>query len=221
MSDERCENCQDWSKDDRTCHLGSNDDIEPRFIYPRTGPRDRCDGFHVPAKRRLWDINQDLLILAEESVDPETGEVLEDISERFAQIAGEREDKIVAWACYIKGERIKADVLRAEERRISEEAVRILDRSKAKDAAADRSQRRLALLLNSGERIEQPAAVVKWHKQQDKLEVVPDLLLRQWKRQPPIPELAPDKVEIRKELKAGTEIAGAKLVPQPDKLIIE
>ena len=170
----------------------------------------------------LWEINSDLAELVATSVDTETGEVAEDMLERFEAIEGERSAKICAWGAYIKNVRVEAALIQAEAEVIQAQADVLYERAKARKRHADQRAAALCRLLPEGEKHEEPRVVVKWRKMPAKVDVtsrvaLPEKYWRHYQSKAAEPELK----AIAAALKAGEEVAGAKLVPQPQKLIVE
>ena len=153
--------------------------------------------------RALYAIEQDIL----DCVDMETGEILD--TEKLDALQMEREDKLEGVALWIKD-------LRAEAAAVKEEADKLTARRKALDNKIDGLKEWLKFALN-GEKLKTPRCnVYQMHSQ--KVAVADETGLINYLQTHTDPEkflrfLAPElrKDEIKKALKDGHEIPGAKL----------
>ena len=153
--------------------------------------------------RALYAIEQDIL----DCVDMETGEILD--TEKLDALQMEREDKLEGVALWIKD-------LRAESAAVKEEADKLTARRKALDNKIDGLKEWLKFALN-GEKLKTPRCnVYKMHSQ--KVAVADEAGLINYLQTQTDPEkflrfLTPElrKDEIKKALKDGVEIPGAKL----------
>lgn len=153
--------------------------------------------------RALYEIDQNIL----DCIDPETGEILD--TEKLDALQMEREDKLEGVALWIKD-------LRAESAAVKEEADKLTARRKALDNKIDGLKAWLLFALN-GEKLKTPRCnVYQMHSQ--KVAVADEAGLINYLQTQTDPEkflrfLTPElrKDEIKKALKDGYEIPGAKL----------
>ena len=153
--------------------------------------------------RALYEIDQNIM----DCIDPETGEILN--TEKLDALQMEREDKLEGVALWIKD-------LRAESAAVKEEADKLTARRKALDNKIDGLKEWLKFALN-GEKLKTPRCnVYQMHSQ--KVAVADEAGLISYLQTQTDPEkflrfLTPElrKDEIKKALKDGVEIPGAKL----------
>lgn len=169
----------------------------------------------------LYEIDQRLLNLYAYGVDTDTGEVAvseEDFQRMFEDIQMDMETKFVNTACYIKNLRSDAAQIKAEEDRLKK-------RRQAKENFADRLERSMDTMIKyhmynieddndfkivNGWTIDKPQARLSYRKS-TKLDVydenaVPD----DYKTKLEVVKVDADM--IKKDIKNGVEVEGARLV---------
>lgn len=148
----------------------------------------------------LYQINQQIEEAFYSGMDPETGEIIGDLSSLDAlQIA--REEKIENICLFYKNLMSDAEAIRAEEKKLAE-------RRRACENHADRLKKYLADNLQ-GEAFKTPRAAVSWRRSTSvnvtDLWAITEEYLK-------MEDPKPIKTEIAKALKAGKEVTGAELV---------
>lgn len=156
----------------------------------------------------LYEIDREMALALSESIDLETGEILDkDMAERFEQLSLDRDDKIENICCFIKNLRAEAEALKAEK-------MAFAARQKSAENKAESLAKYLSSILN-GEKFDSVKAKVSWRKSEavqiDDISALP----AEYVSYTP----AADKAEIKKALKAGKEIAGATLVTNQNMVI--
>lgn len=156
----------------------------------------------------LYEIDREMALALSESIDLETGEILdEEMAERFEQLSLDRDDKIENICCFIKNLRAEAEALKAEK-------MAFAARQKSAENKAESLTKYLSSILN-GEKFDSVKAKVSWRKSEavqiDDISALP----AEYVSYTP----AADKAEIKKALKAGKEIAGATLVTNQNMVI--
>lgn len=156
----------------------------------------------------LYEINRAVEEAFEAAVDPETGEVNEDLYAVFDALALAREEKIENIGLYIKNLRSDAEQIKAEKNALAEREQKIRNK-------ADRLQAYLAGALN-GEKVTTARLSISYRKSTsvacDDITKVPKEYLR-YKE----PEL--DKVAVKDALKGGAVIPGCELVDRVSMII--
>lgn len=150
----------------------------------------------------LYEINQGIM----DCVDMETGEIID--AEKLASLQIDRKDKIENIALYIKNLRADAAAYKAEKDEFAY-------RQKVAENKAESLTEYLASIL-SGEKVKADRFSISYRKSQsvaitDSDSVPDDYKIKQ---EPKI-----DKVAIKKAIKDGAEIAGAKLVDKQNIVI--
>ena len=148
----------------------------------------------------LYDINHQIEEAYYNSIDPETGEIIGDLSSLDAlQIA--REEKIENICLFYKNLISDAEAIRAEEKKLAE-------RRRACENHAERLKKYLADNLQ-GEAFKTARAAVSWRRSTSvnvtDVYALPDEYIK-------MEDPKPIKTEIAKALKAGKEVTGAELV---------
>lgn len=150
-------------------------------------------------------IAEALEIALTESIDPETGEILQGGFEQLEQLSAERDTKIENIGAYIKNLTAEADAIKAEEKSLAE-------RRKAKENKIARLKDYVSFSLqNAGQsKFESAKVAFSFRKSTSvnitNLEAVPAEYIKIKE------EKTADKTVIGKLLKAGQEIAGCELV---------
>ncbi len=151
----------------------------------------------------LYEIDQAITDAWLSAVDPETGEIIDEEAlkalDALEMEKGQKVENILLWA---KDLRAKSGAIKAE-------AKSLTARANEEDALADKLEGYAAKAL-AGEKFETTRVKVTWRKSQvveyaGLVEDLPEECIRYVS-----PEV--NKTELKKLLKAGTEIPGAKLV---------
>lgn len=144
----------------------------------------------------LYEINKEIL----ECVDMESGEIIDE--ERLQNLAFEKNDKLENIALWIKNLKAEAEMVKAEKKNLDA-------RIKSCENKADRLTELLKKELN-GNKFKTPKVNISYRKSESveitDLSVIPVEFLRV--------STSADKTEIKKQLKSGVEIKGAKLVEE-------
>lgn len=156
----------------------------------------------------LYEINRQIEEAWNAAIDPETGEISEDLYGRFEALQMERDEKIENIGLWIKNLRSDADQIKAEKMALAEREQKT--RNKAD---------RLAAYLESaldGEKIQTPRLSISYRRSsvvecQD-LKLVPFEFLR-------IKEPEVDKTAVKNALKAGTAVPGCELAEHVSMII--
>lgn len=148
----------------------------------------------------LYEINAQLAELIEDSVDPETGEINEDVMEELENLQMEWGEKVENIACFIKN-------LKADAEAIKQEKMNLAKRQAAAENKAERLKKYLSDMMN-GQTYKSPRAEIGYRRSVsvhcDNLYQVPDVYLR-YKE----PEL--NKTLVADALKKGEEVPGCYL----------
>ena len=149
----------------------------------------------------LYEIDAAIRDLIENAVDPETGEIAEDLSLQLEELGMAREAKLENIACYIKDLKAEAEAIRAEERNLA-------TRRRTTENKAARLTDYLSWAL-AGEKFKTPRCAVSFRKsmavQVNALMDIPEEYLR-------FKDPEPDKAKIKDALKEGLDVPGAELV---------
>lgn len=151
----------------------------------------------------LYEIDGMVLTVLENGLifDEETGEILWD-EDNFAQLEMERNAKLEAVACYVKGLEAEAAAIRAEEKALA-------SRRQVKESKAERLRDYLTRSMEMmGDTKLETARVALSFRKSEAVELDERLLSDEWF----VAKYAPDKAGIKKALKAGIHVAGAELV---------
>lgn len=150
----------------------------------------------------LYEINTEIeAVLAQlmDSADAETGEVDEACTQRLEELQMQREEKLDNIGAYIKNLLAEAAALEAEEAKLKE-------RREAKVNKAERLKKYLADNLD-GKPFESARVVCTWKKSDavivDDVDLLPEEFVKVETKRTPI------KPQIKKAIKAGTEVRGA------------
>ena len=166
--------------------------------------------------RPLYEIQSDLEHILENGfiVDPETGEITDntDAEKRLEELQIERDQKIEGIACYIKDLRGDIAKLKAEEMALAK-------RRKEKENKAESISRFLLRCMSNMDmkKVETARAVVQVRPSQA-VEITDEFLLSVFAAETQNNALfrskapEPNKEEIKRMLKAGKDVPGAKLV---------
>ena len=157
---------------------------------------------------KLWEIDsllRDAIESAEQSVNPETGEMPEDWASFLDTVQMERDAKALAVASYVRE-------LEAEAAAVELEKKRLTKRQQVLENKAGRVRDYLAGFLQVGEKLKDARVSIGWRKSSAVNVLAPvESLPAEYVRV--IPEQRePDKVALGAALKEGKEIAGVELV---------
>lgn len=148
----------------------------------------------------LYQINQQIEEAFYTSMDPETGEIIGDLSS-LDELQIAREEKIENICLFYKNLMSDAEAIRAEEKKLAE-------RRRACENHAERLKKYLADNLQ-GETFKTARAAVSWRRSTSvnvtDVWALPDEYIK-------MEDPKPIKTEIAKALKAGKKVAGAELV---------
>lgn len=151
----------------------------------------------------LYEIDSMVLTVLDNGLvfDEETGEILFD-EDNFGQLEMERNAKLEAVACYVKGLEAEAAAIRAEEKALAY-------RRQVKEKQAERLRDYLTRSMEMmGDTKLETARVALSFRKSKAVELDERLLPDEWF----IVKHAPDKAGIKKALQAGIHVAGAELV---------
>lgn len=152
----------------------------------------------------LYEINEAIMDALERAVDPETGEILdENVLKELNSLEMVKNEKVEGILLWVK--QLRADALE-----IKAEKLALGERQAVLERKADSLQRYIEKTLLPGEVFQTARVEVKWRKSETaeyegEITALPEKYLRM-----KAPEL--DKTALKKALKAGEEIPGAKLV---------
>lgn len=149
----------------------------------------------------LFEINKAIMNAWEACVDPETGEINEDIYAEMEALQVERDEKIENIACWAKNLMSDAAQLKAE-------AKTMADRAASAEKKAESLKRYLAAVLN-GTKFETTRCIIGWRKSTAVL-IEPDAdLPEEYVRTKVTTE--PDKTAIKAALASGKTVDGCTL----------
>lgn len=149
----------------------------------------------------LFEINKAIMNAWEACVDPETGEINEDIYAEMEALQVERDEKIENIACWAKNLMSDAAQLKAE-------AKTMADRAASAEKKAESLKRYLAAVLN-GTKFETTRCIIGWRKSTAVL-IEPDAdLPEEYVRTKVTTE--PDKTAIKAALTSGKTVDGCTL----------
>ena len=159
--------------------------------------------------RPLYEIDLDIQKAIEDGIDQETGEILDDkLSDTLDALDKERDDKIEAVGLYRK------DIL-AEAEAVKAEADKLTERRRALEKRAESLANYLQSALN-GEKFKTSRLSISYRKSQSTEVTDPELIPMDYLN---FPDPVPKKDAIKKAIKAGEEIPGAKLVEKTSIII--
>ena len=143
----------------------------------------------------LYEINERIL----DCVDPETGEVVD--IQMLEGLQMERDSKIENIALWIKNLLSDAEELDREKKKLA-------DRQRISENKARSLKEYLSRFVN-GEKFKTPRVSISWRKSEsvsvDDISSVPDRFLK-------YSDPAPDKTAIKKAIKSGEDVPGARLI---------
>lgn len=152
---------------------------------------------------RLFEIPEAIEYVLATEVDRETGEITDDTLAKLDELEMKLDEKALAVAAYLKGERAEAAAVKDQADKLAQRARRHANR-------ADRLESYLATHLPEGRELSDATSEIKWRKSTavDVLDVdcLPESLVTLKTTS------SPDKREIAKLLKAGEVVPGARLI---------
>jgi len=117
---------------------------------------------------KLYEIRDEIERTILDGIDPETGEISEDLEQRLAALNLDLREKAINVACYCKGLEAEADATAAIGDAIRKQAAPHDQRAKSLRNQAERlreyMQHELEAVGRVGEKISDPRAVLSWHK---------------------------------------------------------
>ncbi len=159
----------------------------------------------------LYEINAEILSLLEQ-VDPETGELAEDVAEQLIQLNSDFLTKADNVAAYIKN-------LEAESKAIKEEIDNLSSRRKAKENHIERLKSYLTDVMFASGNSKLETARVKLSVKTSQAVNILDLSVIPEKYHRTKTTDEADKVAIAAALKSGQEVKGAELVDRHSVII--
>lgn len=156
---------------------------------------------------KLYEINDQIYkLLNQEIVDPETGEIF-DINgfDQLKELEAKREDKLENTALFIKNLEAEVEAFKTEEKNLSE-------RRKTKENKLNWVWQFLSDFLISEDvnKFETARCRLSFRKSEvvevDSIDLLPDELKKEKTT------VSPDRAAIKKAIKAGTELKGARLI---------
>lgn len=149
----------------------------------------------------LFEINKAIMEAWDACVDPETGELDEDLYAQMKDLQATRDERIENLACWIKNLASDAAQLKAEAKAMQE-------RASSAERKAENIKRYLSAALR-GEKFETPRVAIGWRKStavqiEDGVDL-PEEYVRVKTT------IEPDKAAIKAALASGKEIAGCTL----------
>ena len=158
----------------------------------------------------IYEIDQAIIDALENAVDPETGEISEDVAAALEALDMQRNEKLENIACYIKDLEAEAKAIRDEEKALAA-------RRKTTERKTERLKDYLAWALN-GEKFKSPRCAVSFRKS-TAVEIAPDALTYLPEQFLRFKDPEADKTAIKDALKAGEIIEGCKLVDNVSMII--
>ena len=150
---------------------------------------------------KLYEINSELEKLWEQAVDPETGEVSEELDAQIEALQMEKDQKVENVALWIKNLKSDAD-------RMKEEAKKLTDRATATNNKAERLKAFLEYILG-GEKFQTPRVNISYRTSNSveviNIDKVPPEFLR-------LKDPEVDKTAVKAAFKEGQDVPGCGLV---------
>lgn len=151
---------------------------------------------------RLYDISQAIEALLDASVDRETGEINEAALAELEALEEQREAKALAVAAYLVGQRLEADAIKAQAKRLAERAA-------VHARHADRLERYLESHLAVGEKLSDARVALSWRKSRAvEVDCDPTELPEEYCRI----RCEADKTALKAALESGEQVKGVRLV---------
>ena len=168
----------------------------------------------------LYEINDQLAILEEYSVDPETGELLDEdqFNTKFDEIQMALNDKIESSICFVKNLNAEVEAFKTEEKNLAQ-------RRKVKENLAERIKNRIDTYIKTQYtdeegnvdtvglnkyKMETPKMKLSYRKSESVNITDIDSIPKEYIKTKT--EVSADKTNIKKAIKAGRHINGAELV---------
>lgn len=158
---------------------------------------------------RLYDISQAIEALLDASVDRETGEINEAALAELEALEEQREAKALAVAAYLVGQRLEADAIKAQAKRLAERAA-------VHARHADRLERYLESNLAVGEKLSDARVAISWRKSRAvEVDCDPTELPEEYVRI----RCEADKAALKAALESGEQVKGARLVERQSLIV--
>lgn len=148
----------------------------------------------------LYEINEELTRLWDASIDPETGEINDDLYAQFEALQMERDEKIENIALWIKNLTSDADAINTEAKALTE-------RAKAAKNKAERLKAYLESALN-GEKFQTPRVNISYHKSSKVIVTDIDRVPADFLR---LADPEVDKTAVKASIKSGVDVPGCEL----------
>jgi hypothetical protein len=149
---------------------------------------------------RLFDIHSAIEQILATRVDQETGEIGEEALAALEELELAKNEKILAIAAYLKGERAEGDA-------VKDQANKLTARAKQHHARADRLEAYIAEHLTPGQNLSDSRSALSWRRSES-IEITDESLI-------PIDyirtKIEIDKAGIKRAMKDGIEIPGSKI----------
>ena len=152
---------------------------------------------------KLYDINYLMELYFDDLVDPETGEINEEVEKQLESLDIDRTEKIENTCCLIKN-------IRAEAKAVKDEMDNLDSRYKALMNKADRTENWLSTQLKDGEKPKMTKADIGWRKS-ERTEIVDEDKIPE-KYMKFVTKGTPDKTLIKDAIKSGEEVPGAVVI---------
>lgn len=158
----------------------------------------------------LYEIKNEIINAIENAVDPETGEISDNMYAYLDELTLARDEKAENIALWIKN-------LDADAKAIKEEAKALAARAKAAENKAERLKSYLGYCLG-GDKLSTPRVAISYRKSQkvevdeNRLAEIPEQYLRH--KDPEV-----DKTAVKEALKAGETVPGCTLVDNVSMII--
>ena len=151
---------------------------------------------------RLYEISDAIERVLLAGTDQETGEIMPEALAELEALEMARDEKALAVAAYLIGERVEADA-------IEDQAERLQRRAQTHRNRAARLEEYLAAHLEQGCKLSDARVEISWRRSKAvELDCVPESLPIAYQRL----KIEADKLGLRKTLEAGGEVKGARLV---------
>lgn len=151
----------------------------------------------------LYQIDQQIEALIQESVDLETGEILPDASAKLDVLIQDKNQKIINTAKFIKNRSAFVDAMKGEIKKLSE-------RIKSEESKMSWLEDYVKHYMAYGEKYEDPQCVVSLRKT-SRVEVGDINLIPSNYRREKV-EVSADKKAIAEAIKSGSTVNGAQLI---------
>ena len=149
---------------------------------------------------RLFEIADEIEKILAIQVDQDTGEIGDEAIAALQALEMQRDEKMLAIAAYLKGERAEGDA-------VQDQAKQLSARARAHHARAARLEDLIAQTLVPGEKLSDARSALSWRRS-EAVEILDEKMLpSEFVRV----KTEPDKTAIKEALKEGASVPGAKL----------